>query len=164
MPVGHAYKTRWIELFSSSESLGFSADSGHRWPRRRRWRGWNIVRNTIYGEYEGEGWGQKMCIVFTGSRDGRKSSEKTVSRYVARLVAQLGRKHIDCRRRATTVAVYLGIFFCFRAVRSVRWERKRGAGTENIPVSRRPDDNMILFVLRVPGIKTKRVPAVIGIH
>lgn len=64
-----------------------------------------------------------MCIVFTGSRDGRKSSEKTVSRY-ARLVAQLGRKHIDCRRRATTVAVYLGIyFFSF----SGRAEREVGA-------------------------------------
>lgn len=106
--------------------------------------------------------GKKMCIVFTGSRDGRKSSEKTVSRY-ARLVARPGRKHIGCRRRATTVAVYLGIFFSGRA-EHVRWGRKRGAGTENILVSRRPDDNMILFVLRVPGIKTKRVPAVIGIH
>lgn len=71
-----------------------------------------------------------MCIVFTGSRDGRKSSEKTVSRY-ARLVAQPGRKHIDCRRRATTRSRYIWVFFFsrFRAVRSgARWARKRGRG------------------------------------
>lgn len=80
-----------------------------------------------------------MCIVFTGSRDGRKSSEKTVSRY-ARLVAQPGRKHIGCRRRATTVAVYLGIFLFSGRTECEVGEKERNGKHSRVAPARRQYD------------------------